>query len=87
MGQPKPTSIVFGANVERERRRQSLPRWAAGAKAALDSSEIGRLERGLRDPRLSTIVRIARGLGVPIATLVEGVLEAGPPDQRAVTDE
>lgn len=86
MAEPKPTSIVFGANVERERQRQSLARWAAGAKAALDSSEIGRLERGLRDPRLSTVVRIARGLGVPIATLMEGVLEASASEERDSTD-
>jgi transcriptional regulator with XRE-family HTH domain len=38
-------------------------------------SEVSRLERGLRDPRLSTIVRLARALDVPVAALVDGIGE------------
>jgi transcriptional regulator with XRE-family HTH domain len=37
------------------------------------ASEISRLERGLRDPRLSTVVRLARALDVPVAALVDGI--------------
>jgi len=38
--------------------------------AGTHASEISRLERGLRDPRLSTIVRLARALEVPIGALL-----------------
>jgi hypothetical protein len=35
--------------------------------------EIGRAERGLRDLRVSTVVKIATGLGVPACELLRGV--------------
>jgi HTH-type transcriptional regulator, competence development regulator len=41
--------------------------------AGTHASEISRLERGLRDPRLSTIVRLARALEVPLGRLLEGI--------------
>lgn len=40
--------------------------------AGTHASEISRLERGLRDPRLSTIDRIAQALEVPMSELVDG---------------
>lgn len=43
--------------------------------AGTHASEVSRLERGLRDPRLSTLVRIARALDVPVAALVDGIGE------------
>jgi transcriptional regulator with XRE-family HTH domain len=36
-------------------------------------AEISRLERGLRDPRLATIVRLAEGLQIEVVGLVRGV--------------
>jgi transcriptional regulator with XRE-family HTH domain len=41
-------------------------------RCGLHRTEISLLERGQRDPRLTTIERLAGGLGVPIARLVEG---------------
>jgi transcriptional regulator with XRE-family HTH domain len=43
------------------------------AACGMHSTEIGRLERGVREPRLSTIVRLARGLKVAPADLLEGI--------------
>jgi transcriptional regulator with XRE-family HTH domain len=42
-------------------------------RAALDMAEISRLENGQRDARLSTIVRLADGLEVPVHMLVDRV--------------
>jgi transcriptional regulator with XRE-family HTH domain len=42
-------------------------------RSGLDMAEISRLETGLRDVRLSTIVRLADGLEVPVHTLVDGL--------------
>lgn len=39
--------------------------------ARLHRTEVSKLERELTDPRLSTVVRLARGLGVPTSALVE----------------
>jgi len=41
--------------------------------AGMHGSEISRLERGERDPRLSTMVRIARALEIPAQDLLRGV--------------
>jgi transcriptional regulator with XRE-family HTH domain len=46
---------------------------ALGEAASLDMSEISRLERAHRDPRLATIAKLARALGVPAARLLEGI--------------
>lgn len=39
----------------------------------LHPTEIGRLERGERDLRLSTIMRVARGFGVTPSELLDGL--------------
>jgi len=42
-------------------------------RCGLHFSEISRLERGRRDAQLSTIVKLARGLGVSPAELLAGI--------------
>jgi transcriptional regulator with XRE-family HTH domain len=44
-----------------------------GFEAGIHRTEVGLLERGERDPQLKTIVRLAHGLGVAPAVLIEGV--------------
>jgi transcriptional regulator with XRE-family HTH domain len=39
----------------------------------LHRTEVGLLERAEREPRLSTLVRLSRALGVTLADLLEGV--------------
>ncbi|HEX3510046.1 MAG TPA: helix-turn-helix transcriptional regulator [Solirubrobacteraceae bacterium] len=64
---------VFAANLRRERLRQQLSQEALGESADLDMSEVSRLERGRREPRLGTIVKLARALGIPPARLLDGI--------------
>lgn len=61
----------FGARLARERTRQCKSMGDLARIAGTHASEISRLERGLRDPRLSTIVRLARALDVPVCDLLE----------------
>ena len=63
----------MGANVRRLRLEQQLSQMALSERTGLHLTEISRLERGMRDPQLETIVRVARGLGVAPAKLLEGV--------------
>jgi transcriptional regulator with XRE-family HTH domain len=42
-------------------------------RSGVQASSISDLERGATDPRLSTIVRLAGGLGVEPRALLEGV--------------
>jgi Predicted transcriptional regulator with C-terminal CBS domains len=66
------SSKVFGENLRRARKEAGLSQEALGFKAGLHTTEISRLERAVRDPRLSTIYRVAAALGVEPATLVSG---------------
>jgi transcriptional regulator with XRE-family HTH domain len=60
----------FAANLRRLRGAAELSQESLSDLSGLHASEISRLERGARDPRLSTIVRLARALGVEPALLL-----------------
>ena len=63
----------LGANIRRLRRDAGLSQMELSDRCGLHFSEISRLERGRRDAQLSTIVKLARGLGVPPAALLAGI--------------
>jgi len=42
-------------------------------RAETSQPYIARLERGQVDPQISTVRKLARALGVPVATLVEAI--------------
>jgi transcriptional regulator with XRE-family HTH domain len=63
----------LGANIRRIRRAAGLSQMELSARCDLHFSEISRLERGGRDARLSTIVKLAKGLRVAPAELLAGV--------------
>lgn len=61
----------FGLNLRRLRLDAELTQMELSNRSGLDMAEISRLETGQRDVRLSTIVRLADGLEVPVHTLVD----------------
>ena len=63
----------FGANLRRQRLAKGLSQEQLAEKTGVHPSEVSRLERAVRDPRLSTILKLARGLGVSAAKLVAGI--------------
>ncbi len=64
---------TFAANLRRERLRLELSQEALGFRSDLHTSEISRLERSQRDPRLTTIVRLGNALGIPPAQLLDSI--------------
>lgn len=64
---------IFAQNLREERLRQNLSQEALGFLCDLNMSEISRLERSVRDPRLATIVKLGNALGIPPAQLLEGI--------------
>ena len=60
----------FAVNLRRLREDAELTQDGLSDLSGLHSTEISRLERGVRDPRLSTIVRLARALRVEPAQLL-----------------
>jgi len=63
----------FGANLRRQRLAKGLSQEQLAEKTGIHPSEVSRLERAARDPRLSTIVKLARGLDVSAERLVKGI--------------
>jgi transcriptional regulator with XRE-family HTH domain len=70
--QRKPSEL-FAENVRRARRRRGLSQERLAFACRLHRTEISLLERGDRDPRLSTVVRIARALDCTASSLLEDV--------------
>lgn len=63
----------FAANLRAARERAGLSQEALGDLVGLHRTEVSLLERAGRDPRLGTIVKLARGLGIAPAELLASV--------------
>jgi transcriptional regulator with XRE-family HTH domain len=63
----------FARNLRAQRERRGLSQEALGYACGLHRTEVSLLERAGREPRLSTIVRLARGLGIKPAKLLDGI--------------
>ena len=63
----------FAENLRRERIARDMSQETLAAACDLHPTEISRLERGTREPRLTTIVRLATGLGTTAASLLADV--------------
>lgn len=55
------------------RAREGISQDGLAHASGIHSTSIGRLERGGREPRLTTILRLAQGLGVEPGELVDGL--------------
>jgi transcriptional regulator with XRE-family HTH domain len=63
----------FAANLRRLRTEAGMSQQQLADRTGLHPTEISRLERAVREPRLGTIARLARGLGVGAERLVSGI--------------
>ena len=63
----------FAQNLRRLRLDAGFTQEALSEAAKMDTGEISRLERGVRDPQLRTVVRLARGLDRPLTDLLAGI--------------
>ena len=70
MPEPK---VVVGRNIARLRHDQGLTQEALAHRAGIHPVELARAERGVRDMRVSTVAKIAKGLRVPAAELMTGI--------------
>ena len=67
------TREQFAENLRRRRLEAGLSQMQLSDLSGLHMTEISRLERGTRDPRLSTVVRLARALEVAPGELLTGM--------------
>ena len=59
--------------MRRSRKQARLTQEALWDASGVNMTEISRLENGQKDPQLTTIVRLAEGLGVPAGELLAGL--------------
>lgn len=70
----RPRSLtLFGQNVRRLRAVSGFTQERLADKADLDPTYISGIERGVRNPTLAIIARLARALGVSLSELCKGV--------------
>lgn len=64
----------FGENLAHRREAAGLSQEEVGFRASVHRTEISGLERGLRVPRIDTLVKLAGALGVEPAALLDGIV-------------
>ena len=63
----------FGKNLREARLRQGFSQEHLAELCRLHATGMSRLERAVPEPRLSTIVRLARALQIEPAELLDGI--------------
>lgn len=65
--------IRFGRAVQAARQRLGLSQEAFAAEIGMHRTQLGHIEQGLKDCRLSTIVRLSAALGLSVSQLLDQV--------------
>ena len=68
-----PDLVKFGLNVRRLRLKKGLSQAALARRAGLSPNYIGTLERGIQNPSLKTLERLAKCLGCPMSETCRGI--------------
>lgn len=63
----------FAANLARVRKRAGISQEELCFRASLHRTEIGMLERGIRLPRIDTLVKLCGALEIPPGELLRGI--------------
>lgn len=63
----------FAENMARERRLAGLTQDEVSVRAGIHRTEVSQLERGLRVPRIDTLVKVAAALECKPAALLAGL--------------
>jgi transcriptional regulator with XRE-family HTH domain len=64
----------FAANLRRARKRTGLTQEEVGFRASLHRTEVGMLERGVRVPKIDTLVKLCAAVGVRLeCPLLDGI--------------
>ena len=71
--------MQLAANLRRLRKERCWSQEMLAHFAGLHPTEVSRLERGLREPRLRTVMQVASALRVPVQDLIAPA-EAVEPD-------
>lgn len=72
---PSRQSILqnFGQLIVKRRKAQGISQEELAHRASLDRTYVSGLERGVRNPSLTAIVKVAQGLGITTDKLLKGL--------------
>jgi len=70
---PMDIATRFGQNLVRCRKRAGLLQEELGFRSSLHRTEVGMLERGIRLPRIDTLIKLAGGIGIRPEELLDGL--------------
>ena len=68
-----PVLAALGLNVRRRREARELTQEKLAEKAGLDPTYISDIERGLRNPGIKNVAKLAKALGLSTSELCKGV--------------
>ena len=68
-----PVLDALGQNVRHHRETRGLTQEKLAERASLDPTYISGIERGLRNPGIKNVARLAKALGLSTAELCKGV--------------
>jgi transcriptional regulator with XRE-family HTH domain len=60
-----PEAIAFGKRLRQLREAKGWTLEELGEAAGMNELQVGHIERGASDPKLSTLVKLAKALGIP----------------------
>lgn len=69
-----PVLAALGQNVRHHRETRGLTQEKLAERASLDPTYISGIERGLRNPGIKNVARLAKALGLTTAELCKGVV-------------
>jgi transcriptional regulator with XRE-family HTH domain len=67
----KALASAFGRRLRALRKREGLTQERLARRSNMQATVIGRLERGQHEPRLASVLSVARGLGVSPGELLD----------------
>ena len=67
------TLSAFGRNIARIRTEKEFSQDKLAEKADLDRTYLSGIERGVRNPGIKVVIKLARALGVTVDQLCKGV--------------
>jgi transcriptional regulator with XRE-family HTH domain len=86
-------AVALGTRVTQERTRLNITKEALGERSGLASRYIWRVEAGMQNIQLGNIGKLAKGLGVSLAQLMDGLEHLvenpapRPPSRRRVSSK
>jgi DNA-binding XRE family transcriptional regulator len=68
-----PLAVYLGTTIRMHRVRLAITQEELARRTSLHRTEVGLIERGQREPRLGTIIKLAGALGAPLGSILTGI--------------